>query len=168
MDARLLPGAIQIAAQDTQPRRRRRAVTYSDWYYRRLQIHRWGSWLELPVFATEYWLGNKLISHDETPASWVKPSHETVAYTLGALFTVNTITGVWNLWDSRHDTDERALVWSHSALMLAADAGFGLTGLLAGDAGHTTADANRHRAAALTSIGLATAGTLLMWVKRGF
>src|SRR3954453_11435468 len=103
IDARLLPGVIHLAAQDTQPRRRRRAVTYSDWYYRRLQIHRWGSWLELPVFATEYWLRDKLISPDETPASWVKPPHETVAYTLGALFTVNTITGVWNLWDSLQD-----------------------------------------------------------------
>ena len=77
------------------------------------------------------------------------------------------MTGVWNLYDSRHDTDERALVWSHSALMLAADAGFAVTGLIAGDADHSTSGANRHRTAALTSIGLASAGTLLMWVKRG-
>jgi hypothetical protein len=152
---------------DTQPRRRARAIEYSDWYYRRLQVHRWGSWIEFPLFAGEYWLGNKLISHSETPASWVKPTHETVAGALGVLFGLNTVTGVWNLYESRHDTDQRALVWTHSALMLAADAGFGITGLIADDAGHTTAGANRHRNAALTSMGIATAGTLLMWIKRG-
>ena len=168
MDARLMPAFADFSLNDTLPRRRRAAIEYSDWYYRRLQIHRWGSWVELPVFATEYWLGNKLISRDETPASWVKPTHATVALALGGLFTVNTVTGLWNLYDSRKDTEQRALVWSHSGLMLAADAGFGLTGLLADKAGGTTADANRHRNAALTSMGLATAGTLLMWVKRGF
>jgi hypothetical protein len=132
-----------------------------------LQVHRWGSYVELPLFAGEYWLGNKLMSHSETPGSWVKPTHVSVAAALGGLFALNTVTGVWNLYDSRHDTDERALVWSHSALMLAADAGFAVTGLIAGDAGHTTSGADRHRTAALASIGLASAGTLLMWVKRG-
>ncbi|HUP89732.1 MAG TPA: hypothetical protein VM100_10285 [Longimicrobiales bacterium] len=32
------------------------------------------------------------------------------------------------------------------------------------DASHLGDDANRHRTAALTSIGAATAGTLLMWL----
>jgi uncharacterized protein YbjT (DUF2867 family) len=76
--------------------------------------------VELPLFAGEYWLGNKLMSHSETPGSWVKPTHVSVAAALGGLFALNTVTGVWNLYDSRHDTDDRALVWSHSALMLAA------------------------------------------------
>jgi hypothetical protein len=168
MDPRLLPDISKLSVHDTLPRRRPRAIQYSDWYYRRLQIHRWGSWIELPLFATEYWLGDKLISRTEAPASWVKPTHETVAYSLGALFTVNTVTGLWNLWESRNSTDDRALVWTHSALMLAADGGFAVTGLLAGDAEHSNSSADQHRAAALTSIGLATAGTLLMWVKRGF
>jgi hypothetical protein len=169
IDARLVqPAAVSFSIADTLPRRRAKAVEYSDWYYRRLQVHKWGSYVELPVFAAEYWLGNRLISRDEVPASWVKPTHSAVAGVLGGLFTLNTLTGVWNLYDSRHDTDQRALVWSHSALMLAADAGFGITGLLAGNAKHTTADANRHRNAAVVSIGLATAGTALMWAVRGF
>ena len=168
MDPRLLPNVISLSATDTQPRRRRRAVQYSDWYYRRLQVHRWGSWLELPVFAGEWWLGNKLISRTEAPASWVKPTHVTVATVLGGLFTVNTVTGVWNLYDSRNDTEDRALVWTHSALMLAADAGFAITGLIAEDAGHSNSGADRHRNVALGSMGLATVGTVLMWVKRGF
>lgn len=169
VDARLVePAVASLSLTDTLPRRRPKSVEYSDWYYRRLQVHKWGSYVELPVFAAEYWLGNKLISRDEVPASWVKSTHSAVAGVLGGLFTLNTLTGVWNLYDSRHDTDSRALVWSHSALMLAADAGFGITGLLAGNAKHTTADANRHRNAAFASIGLATAGTALMWAVRGF
>jgi hypothetical protein len=167
IDARLIRPLPSESSSDTLPRRRRAAIDYSDWYYRRLQVHRWGSYVELPVFAAEYWLGNKLISRSETPGSWVKPTHVGVAATLGGLFAVNTVTGIWNLYDSRKDTEQRALVWSHSGLMLAADAGFAVTGLIAGDAHRTTSGANRHRDAALTSMGLATAGTLLMWVKRG-
>jgi hypothetical protein len=168
IDTRLIQPTVRDWNTDTVPRRRHAAVEYSDWYYRRLQIHRWGSFAELPVFAAEYWLGNKLISRSSIPGSWVKPTHVTVATALGGLFAVNTVTGVWNLYDSRKDTDQRALVWSHSALMLAADAGFAVTGLLGGDAGGTTANANRHRNAGLISMGFATAGTVLMWAVRGF
>ncbi len=165
-DARLMPVWTLPPAQDTQPRKRRRAVQYSDQYYTRLQIHRVGSWLELPVFGTEYWLGQKLIN-DAPPAGWVKPTHTTVATVLGALFTVNTVTGVWNLYESRASTDDRALVWTHSLLMLAADAGFLATAAVSGDAHHSVSGQDRHRNVALASIGVATVGTLVMWVKRG-
>src|SRR4051812_48754002 len=60
IDARLVQRASSSAGADTLPRRRPRAIEYSDWYYRRLQIHKWGSYIELPLFAGEYWLGNKL------------------------------------------------------------------------------------------------------------
>jgi len=167
IDARLVQTTARFASNDTLPRRRH-AVEYSDWYYRRLQVHKWGSYAELPVFAAEYWLGNKLISRTDIPPSWVKPTHVGVALGLGGLFTVNTLTGLWNLYDSRKNTDDRALVWSHSALMLASDAGFAITGLLGDNAKHTTADGNLHRNFGLGSMGLAAAGTVLMWVKRGF
>lgn len=166
LDARAVPAWAYPAAVDTQPRRRRHAVQYSDWYYRRLQVHRWGSWLELPVFGTEYWLGQKLIN-DVQLASWVKPSHGVVAGVLGGLFTINTITGVWNLYDSRNDTEDRTLVWTHSALMLASDAGFLVTGALGGGAKHSGSNRTAHRDVAIASMSLATASTLLMWVKRG-
>jgi len=166
-DARVVPAWALPPAQDTQPRKRRRAVQYSDAYYTRLQIHRVGSWLELPVFGTEYWLGQKLIN-DSPLSGWVKPTHTTVAVVLGGLFVVNTATGLANLVESRSSTDDRALVWTHSALMLAADAGFVATAAVAGQAGHSLSGQNRHRNVALTSIGVATVGTVLMWVKRGF
>jgi hypothetical protein len=166
LDARVVPVWTLPPAQDTQPRKRRRAVQYSDQYYTRLQIHRIGSWLELPVFGTEYWLGQKLIN-DSPPAGWVKPTHTTVAVVLGGLFVINTATGLANLVESRSSTDDRALVWTHSALMLAADAGFVATAAVSGEAHHSLTGQNRHRNVALTSIGVATVGTLLMWVKRG-
>ena len=165
-DARVVPVWALPPAQDTQPRKRRRAIQYSDAYYTRLQIHRVGSWLELPVFGTEYWLGQKLIN-DSPIASWVKPTHTTVAAVLGGLFVVNTVTGVANLYESRASTDDRLLVWTHSALMLAADAGFIATAAVSGDAHHSVSGQDRHRNVALASIGVATVGTLLMWVKRG-
>jgi hypothetical protein len=166
VDARLMPDWSRRLAIDTIPRRRK-AVQYSDEYYTRLQIHRWGSWLEFPVFGTEYWLGQKLMSPDETPADWVKTTHAIVAGGLGGLFAINTVTGVWNLYESRSSTDDRALVWAHSALMLASDAGFVITASLAGGAHDSFRTRDRHRQGALVSMGIASAGTLLMWLKRG-
>lgn len=158
IDARLVPHWASVR-NDTNPRRRR-AVEYSDWYYRRLLIHRWGSYLELPVFAAEYYLGQRLL--DGTDAGWVKPAHVATAVTLGALFSVNTVTGVWNLWESRTSTDRRALIWTHSALMLAADLGFAITPtLIDDDAGANFA--RTHRDVALGSMGVATLATLIMW-----
>ncbi len=167
-DARVVPDWSRAFADDTNPRRRRHAVEYSDAYYTRLQIHRYAAWSELPIFGAEWWLGQKLIAPGNGPPSWVKPTHAVVAGALGALFTVNTVTGVWNLWESRSSTDDRALVWTHSALMLASDAGFAITGALANGAHRSLDRANQHRNAALVSMSLATAGTVLMWAKRGF
>jgi hypothetical protein len=166
MDARLVPDWSRRLEVDTNPRRKK-AVSYSDEYYSRLQLHRWGSWLEFPIFGAEYWLGQKLMSPDEIPADWVKTTHAIVAGGLGGLFALNTITGVWNLYESRNDTDQRALVWTHSALMLAADAGFVVTASLAGGAHDSFHTRDQHRQGALISMGIASAGTLIMWIKRG-
>jgi hypothetical protein len=60
-------------APDLQQSRRPHAITYSDWYGRRLTIHRLGSYTMFPLFGAEYWLGNKLLN-DQQLASWVRPS----------------------------------------------------------------------------------------------
>ena len=158
--------APRSVAPDTT--RRPMAVEYSDAYYTRLTIHRWGSYLELPLFAGEWVLGQKLISTGTQP-SWVRPAHGTVAGALGVLFAVNTITGGWNLWDARHDSEGRTKRIAHSVLMLAADGGFALAGATAPERDEGSdwqGNANTHRAIALTSIGLATAGTVMMWISR--
>jgi hypothetical protein len=148
-------------AVDTQPRRRH-AIEYSDWYDKRLTIHRIGSYTMLPLFGAEYVLGNQLL-HGNT-ASGMKAGHVAVATGLGALFTVNTVTGVWNLWDSRSDPAGRTRRTIHAITMLAADAGFVWTGAIAGDAKRSNDNARRHRNVALGSIGIATIGTAMMWL----
>jgi hypothetical protein len=147
-------------ADTTQPRPR--AVSYSDWYYRRLTIHRIGSYTMLPLFGAEYVLGNQLIHGNEKGG--MKSAHEAVATGIGALFTVNTITGLWNLWDSRADPSGRVRRTLHAITMLASDAGFLLTAAVADGAKRSNADARQHRNVALGSIGVATIGTAMMWL----
>jgi hypothetical protein len=147
--------------QDTV-RRRRHAITYSDAYALRLKVHRIGSYTMLPLFAAEYALGQNLLN-DSHPASWLKPTHVGVALGVGTLFTVNTVTGALNLWESRNDPADRARRWIHASLMLASDAGFVWTGAVAGGS-HTSDQRQLHKNVALTSIGLSTAGTVMMWL----
>jgi len=140
---------------------RPKAIEYSDAYGTRLQIHRIGSYAMLPLFASEYVLGDRLMR--QNPPDWMKPAHNIVAGGLGILFAVNTVTGVWNLVESRKDPEGRTRRWVHSALMLAGDAGFAYTGLIAGKAKESPEGRTRHKNAGLVSMGLSTAGTLLMW-----
>jgi len=153
---------ISNAAQlsDTQPRRRH-AVEYSDWYARRLTLHRIGSYTMLPLFAAEYVLGNQLIHGNE--GSGMKGAHVAVATGIGALFTVNTVTGAWNWWDSRSDPAGRTRRTLHTIAMLASDAGFVWTGAIGDNAKRSNANARQHRNVALGSIGVATLGTAMMW-----
>ncbi|MBL8981374.1 MAG: hypothetical protein JNL26_04280 [Gemmatimonadetes bacterium] len=165
-----LPAATPAAIPRAPQPPRRRAVEYSEWYGRRLTMHRWGSYAMVPLFATEYWLGNKLLN-DETVSSGTRDTHAAVASTIGVLFAANTVTGLWNLWDARRDPNGRGKRLVHSALLLAADAGFLYTASLAddddgdeGERGGTRGNrATDHRNAALVSIGLSTVGTGLMW-----
>src|SRR5689334_24886400 len=102
---------------DTPVVQRPRAIEYSDSYYARLTIHRYGSYAMLPLFAAEYSLGQNLMN-DASPPSWMKPSHSLVAGGIGVLFGVNTITGVWNLWESRQDPAGRTRRILHSVLKI--------------------------------------------------
>lgn len=141
------------------------AIEHSDAYYTRLAIHRAGSYAILPLFAVQYYLGNRLMN-DEVRASWVKPTHRAVALGVGTVFVANTVTGALNLWEARTDREDRTRRIAHVVLMLAADAGFAYTGIVASkDASDLGDGADRHRNAALVSVGLASAGTVLMWLR---
>jgi hypothetical protein len=155
-----------LAPADTGERRPR-AVEYSDAYYTRLTIHRYASYAELPLFAAEYALGQRILNGDRTgdiASSGTRSAHRIVAGGLGALFAVNTVTGVWNLIEARKDPAGRTRRDLHALGMLLADAGFLYTASLAGDARESVDAANRHRNAAIASIGVATASTLMMWL----
>ena len=170
----LLPGPTRIGAVagirawtwvdpgDTVPRRRPRAVEYSEWYTRRATIHKVASWTTLPLFAAEVVTGQELFKNGPQAADWAKDSHGIIAGSLGGLFAVNTVTGVWNLWDARKDENGRKWRTVHAVLMLAADAGFAYTGSLADDAENSSVIRSRHRAAAITSSSVALASYLMM------
>jgi hypothetical protein len=156
------------AAADTVKRKRPKSIEYSDAYYTRLKIHRVASYAELPLFATEYVLGERLLKQQRTgfPSDGLKTAHTTVALGLGALFTVNTVTGVWNLWESRSDPSGRTRRLIQSVAMLGADAGFAWAGASGGGAKDSQSSANHHRTIAVSSMALATAGTAMMWFFR--
>ena len=149
--------------------RRPRAIEYSDLYYTRLQIHRIGSYTMLPLFAAEYSLGQNLMQ-DGSPPQWMRPAHALVAGGVGVLFGVNTITGLWNLYDSRQDPAGRTRRIVHSVLMLASDGGFMLTGALAPghhrryyDYASYLSRERLHRNVAIGSFALSTIGAAMMW-----
>jgi hypothetical protein len=162
---RLSIASDSLTGADTVKRKRPKSIEYSDAYYTRLTIHRVASYAELPLFATEYVLGERLLKEERTgfPSQGLKTAHTTVALGLGALFTVNTVTGVWNLWDSRNDPSGRTRRLIHSIAMLGADAGFAWAGASGGGAKDSQSGANNHRTIAVSSMALATAGTAMMW-----
>jgi hypothetical protein len=154
--------------------RRRRAVVYSDAYGTRLTIHRYASYATLPVFATQYVLGSRLLQQKQdvfagtrtVPVdAGLRRTHRVVAMGLASLFVVNTTTGLWNLYEARNDPARRGLRTAHALTMLAADAGFVAVAVLGSRAAETTpVDARRHRNVALGSMALSTGGAAMMWL----
>ncbi len=156
--AAALAAAEPVSAQTAPPPQ---AFDYSDAYRLRAKIHKVSSLATLPLFATEGIIGQSLYSN---PTGGKKDAHLAVAAGIGALFAVNSVTGVWNLIEARKDPNHRQRRLLHGLLMLGADAGFVTTAALAPESEHGSASGSRgaHRAAAFTAIGLATTGYLVM------
>lgn len=144
------------------PASRDTVFEYSAAYYKRLDIHRVGSYAMLPLFAFQYIAGSQLYDKSFDAPGWAKTGHRVAATGVAALFAVNTVTGVMNLYEGRKDPDERKRKIFHAVMMLAADAGFAATGILADRAESSPDDRDLHRAVALTSVGVATIGYLSM------
>lgn len=161
---RITDARVGLAASaDTTPRRRPRAVEVSDAYATRLRIHHYASYAMIPLFAAQTIAGNQLYQSGSDDPSWAKSMHSLGAGGLAALFTVNTVTGVWNLWESRGVSEGRTLKLVHSALMLASDAGFTYAGVKLGpDAKNSFSKRQEHRRVAYISMGGALAGYATM------
>lgn len=159
------PPAAVVAApapQDTV-RKRRKAVELSEWYGRRLTIHRWTAYGTLPVFAAQWAAGEQLYNKSREAPQWAKTTHRVGATTLAAAFTVNTVTGVWNLWESRSQPEHRVLRTMHALTILAADAAFTYAGAKLSDEAEQSFDKRReHRAIALSAMGLTAASGIAM------
>jgi len=157
----------RLTSEDTTVHKRRRAVVMSDAAILRLRIHRYASYTVIPLFALQAIAGNQLLQADnggvERPG-WASSAHSFGAAAIGTVFAVNTITGVWSLYDQRANTDGRTRRWVHSILMLASDAGFTWTGIkLADDAKRSSSSRDDHRNVAYASIGTALVGYGIMY-----
>jgi hypothetical protein len=154
------------------PAPRPMAFEYSDGYYKRLKIHKYASYATLPLFVAQYAVGQKL--YDGDPSDSLRSAHTALAAGTGALFAVNSVTGVWNVLEARKDPHKSTKRTVHSILMLVADAGFVATGLTAPESEHENefgfeqegggGSASTHRAIALTSMGIATVAYLIMLI----
>jgi hypothetical protein len=160
-------GPIRFADSDSQaaPVRRPVPVEYSDGYKTRAKIHKIASFATLPLFVANYVVGQDLYNHPGESDS-KKGLHGGLAATTGVLFGINTVTGAWNLWEGRKDTNHRGIRMTHGILMMAADVGFLATGLLVPDSEGPYTDytsrRSTHRTVALTSMAIATVGYVIM------
>lgn len=152
---------IDLSAPDTV-KPRRRAVRLSEAYHTRLRIHKVASYAMLPLFAAQYAAGDQLFKKGSAAPDWAQNSHGLLAGGIAGLFTLNTITGGLNWWETRHQEKGRAWRTTHAALMLLADAGFTATGLLADEAEESGDRRKLHRTVAITSIGVATVSYVMM------
>ena len=153
------------AAEQPDQTARPKAIEYSDAFETRAKIHRYASFATLPLFATELALGQSVYNDADPRASAARGAHIAVGTAITGLFAVNTVTGVWNMWESRNDPSHHKLKLIHGILMLGADAGFVAT-FASGPGGRVSSTVGTqretHRAIALTSIGLATGSYLMM------
>jgi hypothetical protein len=155
--------AVPSDTPPPSPRPRPRAVEVSDWYNRRLTMHRWLSYSVIPLFGYQYLAGRQIWDKGPNAPVWARSGHRIGATTIAGVFTVNTITGVWNLWDSRAVAEGRGRRYFHAVSMLAADAGFTWAGaVLAEQAEKDPEKKTLHRTVALTSMGITVTSSLFM------
>lgn len=158
---------FDVGAQRTDPDPDPQLIEYSDAYFTRLTIHRWASYLTLPLFASEYVVGQKLLNG--TGGQNLRGLHGALAAGIGGLFVVNTITGGLNAIEARKDPEEKNRRTLHTVLMLLSDAGFVATGMMANQRegegsrfGAYTVNNTAHRNMAIAAMGTALVGYALM------
>jgi hypothetical protein len=155
--------SLTLAPLDTPRTRRPKAIDVSDWYSRRLTIHRYVAYATVPVFALQWAAGDRLYKHGSQAPTWAKTAHRAGATSLAAMFTVNTVTGAWNWWDSRSASQGRVLRTVHALTMLGSDAAFTYAGIKLSDEAETSSvKRQQHRTVALSAMGVTVVSGLAM------
>jgi hypothetical protein len=145
------------------PHTRPKLVVVSDWYARRLTIHRWVAYGTIPVFAAQWAAGKQLWDKGAGAPTWAKTTHRVGATMLAGMFTINTVTGAWNWWDSRSVSKGRAVRTVHALSMITADAAFTYAGAKLSNEAETSFDKRRlHRTIALSAMGLTVVSEVAM------
>jgi hypothetical protein len=169
LDVEAAPAATRDLEGQGQPRPR--AFVYSDAYQARAKVHRLASWAMLPLFGAEAVIGQKMFNDPSKALGGLRQWHRGIAYAIGGLFGVNTLTGTWNLIESRKDPNAGMRRVIHAVLMMVADGGFLATALTrpknktAADVAIYDAKKNQHMALAYASVSVATVGYLIMLFK---
>jgi len=163
LDARTL---VTVPTETLQGAPPPKAIVYSDGYNVRLKIHKFLSWGTIPLMVGQGVVGQKL--YNGSGGGTLKSVHSSLAAATGVLFGVNTVTGVWNLWESRNDPNGRKKRWIHSVLMLAADAAFLATAATAPGFENGEREGNRafHRSAAFVGFGSASIAYAMMLIAK--
>lgn len=154
---------LDVLADGDTVRRRRRAVEVSEWYSRRLTVHRYVAYSTIPVFALQYAAGSELYSKGAGAPTWAKTMHRVGATMLAGMFTINTVTGAWNWWDSRSVPQGRIFRTVHALTMIGTDFAFSYTGAKLSKEAENSAEKRRlHHQVALASIGVSVASEVAM------
>jgi hypothetical protein len=160
-DAASAPAGLVAPPADTVPAHPR-AFEYSDAYGTRLTIHRIASYAMIPLFVASFASGSQLYDKGRAAPAWARDIHRPAATGTALLFGVNTVTGGWNLLEARHDPEGRTRRTLHGLLMLAADAGFAATGIIASDAAENSSRRQLHRNVAWGSMGVSLVSYAIM------
>jgi hypothetical protein len=153
----------RLSADTGRVRRRTKSIEYSGFYSARLGLHRWLSFTMIPLFIGSYVTGDQILKKSTDAPKWARQFHRPLATATAVVFSVNTITGLWNLWDSRRDSAGRTKRYIHSLLFIAAGAGFTWAGTkLANDAESSQAIRLKHRNVALASMGISVTSWAMM------
>jgi hypothetical protein len=154
-----------IPRADTVVKKKKILVDYSDWYGRRLAVHRYLTWAMIPLFATSYYTGERLARDGRIGSPYIiRALHPYAATGASVVFGVNTLTGLWNLWDARHDPEGRTRRIIHSVLFMVADGGFAWAGSMGKQARDDSAIRDKHRTIALSSMGVSYFSMMLMLI----
>lgn len=166
--AQAQPPQAQAQPPQAQPASPRPTVAaeYSDAYVKRRKIHLYASFATAPLFVTQLIVGQKLYDGNNG-SDGMRGLHSALGAGIGGLFAVDSVTGVWNLWEARHDPNGRRRRLIHGIAMLGADAGFVATGLTApGHEREGGGDRSLHRSLAITSMGVAAGSYVYMLLTR--
>ena len=163
--------AAAFAGDAGQTARAPRAFEYSEGYQTRNKIHHIASYTMLPLFVADAYLGQHMFNNPANITPGMQTAHRAMGWGIAGLFGVNTVTGLWNLAEARHDPNGLGRRIVHATLMLVADAGFAATAFTRPNS--TTPDGlaiytdkkNQHLALAYASVSVATVGYAIMLFK---
>ena len=140
-----------------------KAIEVSEWYARRLTVHKAASYAMIPTFAFQWWAGQQIWEKGAGAPGLARTGHRYGAATVATLFTANVVTGAWNLWDSRAVAQGRGRRYMHALSMMTASAGFTWAGAkLSAEAEHDRDKRALHRKVALSSMAITTLSGVFM------